>query len=71
MVPSNNMESFDKVAEIRSVEPMYRSDPKKAKGLIAGLHGHLVKFPEDFLSKEDLTPPQLSKENAIGSIVWT
>ncbi|KAM7536021.1 hypothetical protein Aperf_G00000096534 [Anoplocephala perfoliata] len=70
-VPSNNMESFDKVAEIRSVEPLYQSDPKKAREMVARVHGHLVRFPEDFLSQEDLTPPQLSKENAVGSIVWT
>ncbi|EUB58483.1 Phospholipase D2 [Echinococcus granulosus] len=64
-VPSNNMDSFAKVDVIRGVEPLYKRDPKKAKELVQGIHGHVVCFPDEFLCEEDLSPPQVSKENVL------
>ncbi|VDM16136.1 unnamed protein product [Hydatigera taeniaeformis] len=70
-VPSNNMDSFAKVDMIRSEEPLYKRDPKKAEKLVEGIRGHLVSFPDEFLCEEDLSPPQVSKENVLVTIVWT
>ncbi|KAL5960444.1 Phospholipase D1 [Taenia solium] len=70
-VPSNNMNSFEKVDLIRGEEPLYKRDPKKAKELVEGIHGHLVCFPDEFLCEEDLSPPQVSKENVLVTVVWT
>ena len=70
-VPSNNMNSFEKVELIRKVEPLYKKDPQQARDLLEGIRGHLVCFPDEFLSQEDLSPPQISKENVVVTIVWT
>ncbi|XP_066578460.1 phospholipase D2 [Amia ocellicauda] len=70
-LPSNSIHSLRALKEFSSVERLFQSDPERARRELAGVRGHLVSFPLDFLSEENLLPPLSSKERMVPMEVWT
>uniref|UniRef100_A0A5K3F5I2 Phospholipase D n=1 Tax=Mesocestoides corti TaxID=53468 RepID=A0A5K3F5I2_MESCO len=70
-LPSNELHSFADVKLMRQHDPLFIRDSEQAKQLVKGIRGHLVRYPEDFLRDEDISPPQGSKEIVVPAIVWT
>ncbi|MGH0179243.1 UNVERIFIED_CONTAM: hypothetical protein FKN15_000920 [Acipenser sinensis] len=70
-LPSDSFPSLRSLKDRAGEEKLANTDPQGAREKLAGVRGHLVQFPLDFLSEESLLPPLNSREGMIPVEVWT
>ncbi|KAA0190070.1 Phospholipase D [Fasciolopsis buskii] len=70
VIPCNRLKTFNDCKEHRQKIPMSVHSPRKALELLQQVRGYLVRFPEEFLASEDLTPPPGTMEKLAPALIW-
>ncbi|TPP62666.1 Phospholipase D, partial [Fasciola gigantica] len=70
VIPCNGLKTFNDCKEYRQKIPMSVHSPMKARELLKQVRGSLVRFPDEFLAHEDLTPPPGTLEKLAPASIW-
>lgn len=71
VIPCDYVSNFEQLKEYNKQPGLNQTDKPKAKAELNKIKGYIVLYPNQFLSRQDLTPPLGTKEKLLPNKLWT